>query len=311
MSEAMMPSRDPRVTLPDLIEVLLDRGVYLNLDLIITVADVPLIGVNLRATLAGLETMLEYGMMRSWDERTRAWVRDSVTRDLPLKEGEDIVAKMAGGHYRDDDLHASWRPGHLYLTTHRLIAFRRDPQEILWSAHLEDVIAVTLHREATLDGDHVRVHVNTVDGATAVLSSVAPERLRDLLAAQGVASVAREEAGPAAGDRALLEGPLWFHEQQAGGFVWRGGTGRLHPADGLTWRGVLDRRPALRLPPEQLGPVTVEDADGPVGDGGVMTVQTPDGAVRLASDDQARWIGELEALRSATTSQPVATGDPR
>lgn len=311
MSEAMMPSRDPRVTLPDLIEVLLDRGVYLNLDLIITVADVPLIGVNLRATLAGLETMLEYGMMRSWDERTRAWVRDSVTRDLPLEDGEDLVAKMAGGHYRDDDLHASWRPGHLYLTTHRLIAFRRDPQEILWSARLEDVIAVALHREATIGGeDRVRVHVSTVDGATAVLSSVAPERLRDLLAAQGVASVTREEAGPAARDRALIEASLWFHEQQAKGSVWRGGTGVLHPVEGLTWRGALDRRPALRLPPDQLGPVTVEDADGPVGDGGVMTVQTPGGVVRLASDGQARWIGELEALRSATTSQPVATGDP-
>src|SRR5699024_10939650 len=39
-------TRDPRVTLPDLVEVLLNKGVYLNLDLIIAVADIPLIGIN-------------------------------------------------------------------------------------------------------------------------------------------------------------------------------------------------------------------------------------------------------------------------
>lgn len=84
-AEGMQPTRDPRVTLPDLLEVLLNKGVYLNLDLIIAVADVPLIGVNLRATIAGLETMLEYGMMRSWDERTRAWVTQAVEqRQLSL-----------------------------------------------------------------------------------------------------------------------------------------------------------------------------------------------------------------------------------
>ena len=36
----MQPTRDPRITLPGLVEVLLNKGVYLNLDLIITVADI-------------------------------------------------------------------------------------------------------------------------------------------------------------------------------------------------------------------------------------------------------------------------------
>jgi hypothetical protein len=67
----MQPTRDPRATLPDLIEVLLNKGVHLNLDLIISVADIPLIGINLRATIAGIETMIEYGMMQQWDRDTQ------------------------------------------------------------------------------------------------------------------------------------------------------------------------------------------------------------------------------------------------
>ncbi|WP_454109704.1 gas vesicle protein [Leifsonia shinshuensis] len=71
----MQPTRDQKATLGALVDVLLDKGVYLNLDLIITVADVPLIGVNLRATIAGMETMLRYGLMTEWDDRVRAEAR--------------------------------------------------------------------------------------------------------------------------------------------------------------------------------------------------------------------------------------------
>ncbi|KHK96643.1 gas vesicle protein GvpM [Microbacterium mangrovi] len=76
----MSPTRDQRATLGALVDVLLDKGVYLDLDLIITVADIPLIGVNLRATIAGMETLLEYGLMREWDERIRAEAHDDPAR---------------------------------------------------------------------------------------------------------------------------------------------------------------------------------------------------------------------------------------
>ncbi|WP_418607965.1 gas vesicle protein [Georgenia sp. SUBG003] len=143
----MEPTRDLGATLPDLLEVLLNKGVYLDLDLIITVADIPLIGVNLRATIAGIETMLEYGMMRSWDEQTREWVRRSVSRHVPLAEDEEIVMRMAGGH-RQDEPHGTWRPGTVYLTSRRLIVWRADPREVLWQVRLEDVAGATCARNA-------------------------------------------------------------------------------------------------------------------------------------------------------------------
>jgi hypothetical protein len=56
----------------DLLDRVLEKGLVLNADLIINVAGIPLIGVNLRAYLAGVETMLKYGVWQDWDEAQRA-----------------------------------------------------------------------------------------------------------------------------------------------------------------------------------------------------------------------------------------------
>ncbi len=65
--------RTTQATLVDLLDRALDKGLVINADIIISVAGVPLIGINLRAALAGMETMLKYGVMQAWDEETRAW----------------------------------------------------------------------------------------------------------------------------------------------------------------------------------------------------------------------------------------------
>ena len=48
----------------ELIDRTLQKGVILNADLVITVADIPLLAANLRLALASVETMLKYGVMR-------------------------------------------------------------------------------------------------------------------------------------------------------------------------------------------------------------------------------------------------------
>ena len=67
----MEPERDS--CLVEVLDRLLNKGVVLNADLIITVAGIPMIGVNLRAVLASMETMLDYGMMEDCDKTTREW----------------------------------------------------------------------------------------------------------------------------------------------------------------------------------------------------------------------------------------------
>lgn len=58
------------VGIVELIDRALNKGVILNADLIVTVADVPLLAANLRLALASVETMLRYGVMGDWLEAT-------------------------------------------------------------------------------------------------------------------------------------------------------------------------------------------------------------------------------------------------
>jgi len=62
----------PQATLVDLLDRVLDRGLVINADVIISLAGVPLIGINLRAAIAGMETMVKYGVMSDWDQRLRS-----------------------------------------------------------------------------------------------------------------------------------------------------------------------------------------------------------------------------------------------
>ncbi len=90
----MEPVREwkSRATLVDLLDRVFDKGVVINADIIISVAGVPLIGVNLRAALAGVETMLKYGMLQDIDAKTRMWeAQHRKNKEVPLLGGEEIV----------------------------------------------------------------------------------------------------------------------------------------------------------------------------------------------------------------------------
>ncbi|WP_202976094.1 gas vesicle protein [Rothia uropygialis] len=293
---AMQPSRDPRATLPDLIEVLLNKGVYLDLDLIISVADVPLIGVNLRTTIAGIETMLEYGMMRQWDEQTRAWVRKSMTAHLPMGEGEEVIAKMAGGHYQDN-FYRTWRPGSAYLTNHRLIIHRRDPQETLWEANLSDITSIRPLNERSIGGEHrTRIHVELRDASTAKLSAVDPERLIGLVKEQlrhTSMSQSLEAEAPQPGP--LHEGRVWFLESRAGDIVWRAGQATLSEGEGLVWKSPMDSRALVRLHPRDVWDLETESRDNPTDQPVVLSLTTKHGTTVLATEDLETWQQSLAA----------------
>jgi hypothetical protein len=68
----MLPTRENHATLVDLLDRVLEKGLVLNADLIIHVAGIPLLGVNLKACLAGVDTMLKYGVWQDWDEAVRS-----------------------------------------------------------------------------------------------------------------------------------------------------------------------------------------------------------------------------------------------
>lgn len=78
----MEPTTDDELV--DLIDVLLRDGAVLRADVIVTVADVPLVGISLSAAIAGIETMNEYGMFEEWDGSKRA---KAVARRQYTEEG--------------------------------------------------------------------------------------------------------------------------------------------------------------------------------------------------------------------------------
>lgn len=67
----MEPMNDKHAIV-DLIDVLLKKGAVIKADLIITVADVPLVGLSLHAVIAGMTMMQEYGMLAKFDEHCRS-----------------------------------------------------------------------------------------------------------------------------------------------------------------------------------------------------------------------------------------------
>ncbi|MBI5232877.1 MAG: gas vesicle protein [Deltaproteobacteria bacterium] len=74
----MKPDKQIQITLTDVLDRLLDRGLIVNADIIISVAGIPLVGIVLRAAVAGMETMLAYGMMEGWDKSTRLSALESL-----------------------------------------------------------------------------------------------------------------------------------------------------------------------------------------------------------------------------------------
>jgi len=144
----MEAQRNTNATLVDLLDRILDKGLVIHADLIVSVAGIPLIGVNLRAAIAGMETMLKYGVMQAWDEKSRAWEREHRKKAIPLLlEGEEIALKMYGSYYYSKGIYATWKPGYFYLTNRRLILHRQDFDEITFQAPLEEIRALVMKEE--------------------------------------------------------------------------------------------------------------------------------------------------------------------
>jgi hypothetical protein len=152
------PERDSDSALARLVDVLLDKGVYLDLDLVITVAEVPLIAVNLRATIAGVETMLAYGVPGLWSPDEGEGAARPRAELPPVEEGE---AERIPARLREDRATGPvWRSGHLRVARSGLVrwygsgerrpALRLEPGEVL---------------EVDADPDELVVRLRTSSGA--------------------------------------------------------------------------------------------------------------------------------------------------
>lgn len=98
----MKPSKGDQHAIVDLVDMLLHKGAVVEADVLITVADIPLVGLKLRAALAGMATMREYGMFEEWDEVRRELSREEKARH-PLKSNRLTTPTNGEPESKSDD----------------------------------------------------------------------------------------------------------------------------------------------------------------------------------------------------------------
>jgi len=276
----MEPTRDSHATLVDLLDRVLDKGLVLYADIIVSVAGIPLIGVNLRAALAGMETMLKYGVMQDWDERIRAWERDNRgDQELPLASGEQLVLKMLGSYLYSRGIYTSWRQGYFYLTDRRIALYRPTFGEVLFQAPLQSIKGLAIGKENHFSEDErERLCLLLEGGDVAWLHALDTRQLRDAIE-RGMAALGLtwQEMPPFAmhdekaaklltdGEQIACAGKLWhlMALSSPGGVTtdsWQ--SGHLYITNRrLCWWYDFGGKLALEIPLERVAASTVERRD--------------------------------------------------
>lgn len=234
----MKPTKDFEYTLVDLVDVILNKGVIINADVVISLAGVPLIGVNLRAAIAGMETMLKYGMMQAWDES----VRREYAREIgeiskpPLGEDEEVVLHTFGSHYYARGIYNTWRPGELYLTNKRLFVHRKMPGEMLFETPLQEIKGLTIARDEYFvdalgdrllvlleSGEIARLNAGDIEG----LKTAIEKRMEEMgLTLEEKITLPKPEAlCLTEGEEVLQREKVWYQAPASGiiGATWRPG----------------------------------------------------------------------------------------
>jgi hypothetical protein len=259
----------------DLLERVLDKGIVLSTDLIIGVAGIPLIGISLRAAIASVETMIEYGFMKAWDEELRHYAaRELQRKKLALVPGEAILLDMFGSHWYSDGIYRAWRPGRLYLTNRRLILYRQEPAEVLFQTPLAEIQNLMVNEETYFTGiqrDMLYLSLATGDAVSLYAEDMGSLKsaLEEKMAAMGrvpsgdrIPFLRDREVGVVIKERTVADGKMWYQVPSTGihGPTWRPGWLYL-TVKRLLWWSDFDRRVGLEIPLGRIRGISLDTRD--------------------------------------------------
>jgi hypothetical protein len=150
----MEANRDRQATLVDLLDRVLEKGLVLHADVIITVSGIPLIGLKLSAILASVETMIQYGIWADWDCAIRAAATDEDRRrktdEQRFLRGEKPVLRLLCSYQQQTGSSGvPWRPGMLYMTGSRLVFLERTSLAILFESEFAHLSGFSLQEGNT------------------------------------------------------------------------------------------------------------------------------------------------------------------
>ena len=262
----MEPSR-LECDINDVLDKLLNKGLVLNADLIISVAGIPLLGVNLRAAIAGMETMLEYGMMEAWDKSTREWYTKEFAGRMaaPLVMGEEVIIRTFGSIWSSQGIINTWKPCFLYLTNNRLFLWRKEPPEMLFEVSLDKIEGLMVKKENHFKkereelylqfdcGEVARIHVSNVTELKQTIKMIVGKKLENRI------MIPSERTPLPKGEEIIKEEKLWylFPAQGILGETWR--PGRLCLTNNrLFWVYRVDNQKMFEVPLDKVTGVNVK-----------------------------------------------------
>jgi len=278
----MEPERNTNAGLVDLLDRVLDKGLVLNADVLISVAGIPLLGLNLKAALAGMDTMLKYGIWEDWDAAQRAWATEERRRrelnKLPLREGEEVLLRTFGTHWYSKGIYHSWRPAHIYVTNRRIFLYRKEPAEVLFTTCYEDIKGFAVEgKENIAKKETDYLYIILKNGATAKLHSTDVHAVKDAVVDEmnRLGFSYEEMSAPVMdenADKFLKKGERLVHcekmwhlvETSAPGGISKGTwkAGRLYiTSERVCWWHDFDERIAFDLSLGDIGAVAIETRD--------------------------------------------------
>jgi hypothetical protein len=321
----LMPTRYEKATLVDLLDRVFDKGVVIHADLLISVAGIPLLGVNLRAALAGMETMRRYGIMQDWDERARAWEREHAAerREPALQTDERVLLHMFGSHWYARGIYRAWQPGQLYLTNKRLTLFRAEQGELMNIA-LDEIRGLAVRKETRFTGlKRDLIYLSLSADKSACISAEKPEELvagiRRIVEGMGLSLAEDVVVHPfrgevdelIAGEEVVAEGRIWYQHpaHDLWGDTWR--PGHLYLTDKrLLWWSDSDRQVQFEVALSRLVGAETETRElgGLIGERPILCLlyrnSHEQGSALFAGEDLAQWVQAIERAAGATETCP-------
>jgi len=269
------PVRETHATLVDLLDRVLDKGLVIYADVIVSVAGVPLIGINLRAALAGMETMLKYGVMVDWDERSRAWERtERKKKEVSLIKGEETILKMIGSHLYSEGIYTAWRSGQLRLTDKRLLLYQKDFDKILFQIPLKEIGGMVIKREKYFTKEPVEVlyllfQGNRITQLRSADTNRLKEAMEERMKLEGLPFLPESDGRilklVRGEEKVTQKGRMWCQApgQTPGGILdndWK--AGYLYLSDGkLYWQHDFDQKTMVEIPLDKRTQVKIETRD--------------------------------------------------
>lgn len=172
----MDASREHDATLVDLLDRVLEKGLVLHADVIISVSGIPLIGLKLSALLASVDTMIQYGIWEDWDCAIRAAATDAERRRLQEEQkfldGEYPVLRYFCSCRQKNKNGEPWTSATLLLTGSRIVVADRKKPAILCEVPLQRIVGYSVHEGNTKGSAICCLDLLLDDGSVIAIRSI-------------------------------------------------------------------------------------------------------------------------------------------